>query len=83
MAPPSTPARSIAARTANDASVGPGVTLNSPRPALVNGVRAVDTMTAVRDNDMGSTPLCKQPTRQEYAMMRAQGVNAMYSTKGN
>src|SRR6058998_662962 len=44
----STPERSTAARTANAASVGPGVMLNSPRCALVSGVRAVETKTASR-----------------------------------
>src|SRR5690625_3678987 len=44
----SMPARSTAARIAKAANVGPWVILSSPRPALVSGVRAVETITAWR-----------------------------------
>jgi hypothetical protein len=44
----SRPERSTAAFTAKAASVAPEVMLNSPRCALVSGVRAVETMTASR-----------------------------------
>src|SRR5699024_9230900 len=42
------PARATAARIAKAANVGPWVILSSPRPALVSGVRAVETITAWR-----------------------------------
>src|SRR5699024_2676812 len=48
MASGSMPARSTAARIAKAANVGPWVILSSPRPALVSGVRAVETITAWR-----------------------------------